>query len=433
MSETEQPKEEEPKTVKRDQEDYVNLTRSEAQNHYRTETTKEEVKKPKEQVAGSKYTDYFMSKIWSWFRHYIRSRFGPKHPFQNYKNEKDDNGIYRLEKSAPDREHAVTISLVADWATDTNESDRIGVLLEKHSTDYSIHLGDVYFVGMKEEIKNNFINENCSWYRGTSGSFAIPGNHEMYSRGISYFRDLLPTLGRYSKERGKYEGQKASYFCLENDHWRIIGLDTGYNSVGIPLLEYIFKPKCGLHDDLMNWLEQTLNLKKDKRGLVLLTHHQYSSAFEEEYKKAAEQLATIIGGNRKVLWLWGHEHRLAVYGKFKRDYGIPAYGRCIGHGGMPVEFKAKLKPDKAKETNLIFHDDRKNKEIKEIEIGYNGFAVMKINDDKLDIEYYDIRDDLLFRESWEADNQTGEIKGLEAVIHSNEMAVIDPDLKKAVE
>jgi len=42
---------------------------------------------------------------------------------------------------------------------------------------------------------------------------------------------------------GKAEGQHASYFCLENEHWRIIALDTGYRSIGIPVLEYFWEPR----------------------------------------------------------------------------------------------------------------------------------------------------------------------------------------------
>jgi hypothetical protein len=409
--------------VKRDQEDYLDLTRSEAQNHYRTEETKAEAtKNVKKQVAVNKVSDFFESKFFSWFYHYIKSRFGPRHDFMTYTSA-DDNGIYKLEEPHAGNAQGVSIALVSDWATDTDESDRIGVLIENREPDYTIHLGDTYFVGMKEEMRDNFISENSSWYRGKSGSFSIMGNHEMYSRGISYFRDLLPTLGVYSKEQNRYLGQKTSYFCLENEHWRIISLDTGYNSVGIPLLEYIFKPKCGFHEEIMNWLSDTLDLKNDKRGLVFLTHHQYCSAFEEDYDKPAEQLASIIGEDREVLWYWGHEHRLAVYGKFKRDKGITAHGRCIGHGGMPIEFKAKLKPEKVKECNLILHDARKNIEIKDVNIGYNGYLIMNINGAELKSEYYDISDELLLTEKWQAD-VNGNIKLLSLDIISKELSVV---------
>ncbi len=419
-----EPKEAAKEVVKRDQEDYMNLTRSEAQNHYRTEDTKEEVKKVKEQTAMNKLSTFFESKWFSFFFHYIKSRFGPNHKFQNYLSESNDNGVYKLEKTSPESKPGINIALVSDWATDTNESDRIGVMIEKRKPDYTIHLGDTYFVGMNEEISNNFLTDNSSWYRGTSGSFSLMGNHEMYSRGISYFRDLLPTLGIYSKEQKKYLGQKASYFCLENDHWRIISLDTGYESVGIPLIEYVLKPKCGFPADIMEWLEKTLDLKNDKRGIVLLTHHQYCSAFEEEYNKPAEQLASIIGEDRNVLWYWGHEHRLAVYGKFKRGKGITAYGRCIGHGGMPVEFKNKMKPDKAKETNLILYDERKNTEIKDIDIGYNGYVMMNIKGAELTSEYFDIHNELLLRERWTTDYQ-GNVKLLNLDIISKELTLFD--------
>ena len=422
----------EPEVVKRDKEDYVELTRSEMQNHYRTESTKEEKIKPKEHTAKNNVSDFFESKFFSWFYHYFRSRFGPRHDFLNYSMQSDDNGIYKLEKTSTLDKPGISISLVADWATDTNESDRIGSLIESHKPDYSIHLGDIYFVGMKDEIAQNFFNENCSWYRGTSGSFSIIGNHEMYSRGISYFRDLLPTMGVHSKKENKYLGQKTSYFCLENEHWRIISLDTGYNSVGIPIIEYLFKPKHNFHDDIMEWLEGTLDIKNDKRGIIFLTHHQYCSAFEEDYKKAGEQLASLIGDDRNVLWFWGHEHRMAVYGKYKHDKGISAYGRCIGNGGMPVEFKHKIKHSRAKECNLILYDERKYTEIKDIDIGYNGFVILNINGSVLTAEYFDIHNELLLKEMWTADNQTGEIKGKEIELTCKDLTLYAGDINKAL-
>ncbi|MEP7146395.1 MAG: metallophosphoesterase [bacterium] len=423
----------EPEVVKRDKEDYVKLTRSEMQNHYRTEATKEEKEKPAEQSAANKISDFFESKFFTWLYHYFRSRFGPRHDFLNYSDQTNDNGIYKLEKTSDESKPGISIALVADWATDTNESDKIGALIKSHKPDYSIHLGDIYFVGMKDEIAQNFFNENSSWYRGTSGSFSIMGNHEMYSRGISYFRDLLPTLGVHSKKENQYLGQKASYFCLENEHWRIVCLDTGYNSVGIPILEYIFKPKYNFHADIMKWLEGILNLKNDKRGIIFLTHHQYTSAFEEEYKKAGDQLASLIGSDRKVLWFWGHEHRLAAYGLHKHDEGVSAFGRCIGNGGMPVEFKHQINENKARECNLILYDERKNTEIKDINIGYNGFVILNIIDAELTAEYFDIRNELLFKETWTADNQSGNIKGKEIEIICKDLTLYSADIKKALQ
>ncbi|MEO8446441.1 MAG: metallophosphoesterase [bacterium] len=417
--------------VKREQSDYIDLNRSEAQNHFRAQTHKVE-KVKRAQVSVNKVTDFFESRIFSWMYHYFKSRFGPKHKFQNYLNTPDDNGIYRMNKINDDTNSEISIALAGDWATDTVQSDAIGELIYVHDPDYTFHLGDTYFVGMHDEMNVNFIFDNSSWYRGSSGTFALLGNHEMYSRGISYFRDLLPTMGIFSKKENKYKGQKASYMCLENDHWRIIGLDTGYNSVGIPLIEYIFPPKCGLQSDIMDWLEKTLDLKNDKRGIVFMSHHQYSSAFEKEFVKAGEQIASIIGKERAVLWYWGHEHRLAVYGKSVSSNGVSAYGRCIGHGGMPVELNCEVKKEKAKLNSLVLYDDRKNTELKDVEIGYNGFVILKINNDILRAEYFDIHDELLFSEEWKADISTGNITGLKFELASKEMSVYNNDIIKAV-
>ncbi len=86
---------------------------------------------------------------------------------------------------------------------------------------YAIHLGDVYYVGDRNEVDENFLGiknehnnfEPCLWPKGLLGSFALNGNHEMYARGFAYFDRMLPNLGRL--KNGQPTGQLASYFCLE--------------------------------------------------------------------------------------------------------------------------------------------------------------------------------------------------------------------------
>ncbi|HQY20590.1 MAG TPA: hypothetical protein PLX80_07090, partial [Ignavibacteria bacterium] len=133
--------------IKREKEDYIDLSRSEAENHYKAEASKEVIKteRPKN-VAINKVTDFFESKFFSWIFHYIKSRFGLRHKFQSYELE-SDKGIYKMEKSNNDGKDEITIALAADWATDTAESDIIGDLIEDKDPDYTIHLGDTYFVG----------------------------------------------------------------------------------------------------------------------------------------------------------------------------------------------------------------------------------------------------------------------------------------------
>ena len=63
----------------------------------------------------------------------------------------------------------------------------------KSRPDFTIHLGDVYYVGDGTEVKENFLGEKTSaytpvkWPMGTKGSFALTGNHEMYAHGNGYF------------------------------------------------------------------------------------------------------------------------------------------------------------------------------------------------------------------------------------------------------
>ncbi|HKG69359.1 MAG TPA: metallophosphoesterase, partial [Segetibacter sp.] len=318
----------------RDINDYKGLKRSVAQNHFRVED-----KKAKEHRSTNVLEMFLKSKWILWLYHYIKSRFGPRHKFQTYEGSAD-KGIYKLHSA---NNSAVKIALAADWGTDTAESQQVGLAIAKQRPDYTIHLGDTYYVGAPHEIENNFKPGNSFWPYGSVGSFALTGNHEMYSNGDPYYDILLKYMGLYTPDRIV---QKTSYFCLENDYWRIIGLDTGYRSVGIPLIEILFS-NADLRPEVIKWLENDVRIKEDNRGIIFLTHHQYFSAFESGYPKAAAQLQKIIGKNRKVLWFWGHEHRFAIYGKHSLNNGITAYGRCIGHGGMPAsvfnEQRKKLK------------------------------------------------------------------------------------------
>ena len=409
----------------RKKEDYLDLGRNFYENHYKAEAGKaeraiEDVSGTPQDKASYKLKEFLQNNVWGWIKHYFKSRFGKKYPYKTYDN-KTDNGIYGIDNGN------VEIICAADWASDTPEADRIGRRIASHKPEYTIHLGDTYFVGAYFEIENNFLSPTASWHKGSKGSFALLGNHEMYSRGKPFFENLLPALGLRVEGTNGYSGQKAGFFCLENDHWRVIGIDTGYNSVGkIPIIEKIFPPNCALPPELIEWLKNTLRLKEDKRGLVFLSHHQYQSAFESEYDKPAEQLAEIIGKDRPVIWIWGHEHRLALYGKYQNGEGITAYGRCIGHGGMPVEIvKEKDKPsrDKVSSRKLVLYDNRYKETIGGTDVGVNGYVSLKLNNENLTMEYYDAGGRILF-EKWKADNTNGQLKGEEIKVEIDALDVV---------
>lgn len=375
-------------TPDRKSEDYVRLGRTLLQNHLETE-------KNKAPRAGTVYRirDFISKRIWTWLYYYVDSRFGKNHPYPDY-GDAPDRGIYRMEPEAGT--DTVTIALCADWATNTRESIHIAQRMKEQLPDYTIHLGDTYFVGEPKEVKRNFTDPGAPWVRGSSGSFAVLGNHEMYARGIAFFDDLLPTLGL--RVNGSCQGQHAGFVCLENNHWRILVLDTGYHSIGkVPVLEMLpwFAPDSRFDDKLMDWLEKDVRLgdPADKRGIVVLSHHQYITAFHEgEFGKPAEQLATLIGKDRPVLWLWGHEHKFSMYQRAQMKERVTAYGRCIGHGGMPVEVDTfKLDRKKRGIGKLVVYDHRIHRsEVKrKLPLGYNGYAVLKLKGAELTVAYHD--------------------------------------------
>jgi hypothetical protein len=272
------------------------------------------------------------------------------------------------------------------------------------SPHYTIHLGDVYYVGRKDEVRENCLGvpppsnafTPCCWPLGSVGSFALNGNHEMYALGNGYFDVFLPALGTRPGVGVPPSGQRASFFCLENAFWRIIALDSGYNSIGIPVFEYLFSPSCKLRNEELDWIEHNVNPKADKRGLILLTHHQYCSSFDAEYPKIGQQLSGFI--DRPVLWLWGHEHRMSVYGKYATNGGIEAYGRCIGHGGMPVGINPTF--NSTRNRPLAVYDNRQYASPENITVGYNGFANLVFKDELVTISYHDLKNNLLLTEQW---------------------------------
>jgi hypothetical protein len=337
-----------------------------------------------------------------WIWEYLSHRIGPRHPFQVYVVSDHDHGIYKLES-----DNEIRIALAGDWATGTDEAHLVGELIKKFDPHYSIHLGDVYYVGDRTEVDENFLGiknqesqfEPCLWPYGSRGSFALNGNHEMYARGFAYFDRMLPTLGLITN--GKPLGQKASFFCLENEFWRIIALDTGYNSIGLPILEYIFRPGCALRPEQLDWLRTVVwGRKEDSRGIVILGHHQYYSRYDYWYPKQAKQLAEFVSG--PVLWFWGHEHRMAIYDEFGVRDGIRAFGRCIGHGGMPVD----LPPARPKHSQCVveFTDERHYPNDENLKIGFNGFAQLSMQGNRMTVRYVDVRGTVIFSEVWVTKN-----------------------------
>jgi hypothetical protein len=388
------------------------------------------------QAGGSRYSEttydplkaFLPSHLAAWITHVARYWFQKKHPFVTYPAD-GDRGIHRID----DR---VTMSFVGDWGTGTDEAQKVADCVQQFGPDFTVHLGDVYFVGGEREIQENFLGEATSpylpvkWPMGRLGSFALSGNHEMYARGNGYFKTVLPKMGLKEPDAEWGSGQEAGFFCLQNEYWRVIGIDTGYNSTGfdwgrMPILKrskwlrkaISFKPTCAIPEPLLSWLRETIKPDDDNRGIILLTHHGCYSAFSEWYQIPAIQLNQII--HRPAIWFWGHEHKLAIYDRFRVKNGIEAHGRCIGHGGMPVERGSE--PDLP--CPLLAWDNRRYENDEKIDVGFNGHANLSFDGPEVSMEYVDLDGRVLISERWRVDLSSGQLEGA-----SLEKVLQDPDL-----
>jgi hypothetical protein len=362
----------------------------------------------------------FSPSAWlQWFRTYGFDAW--RHSCQFRTDTGPLKSVYPLR--AHDGSQTVRVSMAGDWGTGTNEAQRVADGMVRSNPHYTIHLGDVYYIGDAPSIGENCLGKlnpktgytPVKWPLGSRGGFAMNGNHEMYATGEPYFADFLPKIGFIQNDAPM--GQFTSFFCLENDYWRIVALDTGYNSRGVPFLSMlggIFEPSCRLPGTIPDWMINVLQLRKDdRRGLILLSHHEYYSLFKDhDYTKPAEQLADII--KRPVLWFWGHEHRFAGYSLFGPKQ-VKAHGRCIGHGGMPVSRCSP--PANQGDKKLLFYDNR----VYTADLGMNGYVTLAFSDARLTVQYHSLAmnpnglatppyppDDLLIEEVWTVD-QAGEL------------------------
>jgi calcineurin-like phosphoesterase family protein len=335
--------------------------------------------------------------ILNWFSGAWRFSVDHRWTFQSANAAPNGTSLYTV----PD---SLRINMTGDWGTGSEEAQMVAEQMARwdqasHAQnsdppDFTIHLGDIYYVGDGREVEENCLggygakatrqpNDCVTWRHGRLGSFALQGNHEMYANGIAYFTEFLPTLGMIGAN-GKPQGQGASFFCLENRNWRIVGIDTGYNSVTKRrILRLINHGDCSLEDALLDWLRNVVRPGSSPKATVILSHQQYFSAFEkEEYPLPARQLEEFF--DSPVIWFWAHEHRCAGYSRYG-SAKLKAYGRCIGHGGMPIEFTEMRKNDAAQA--LLFHDGRRNPLYADDNLGYNGFAQLEFTGRDLTVRY----------------------------------------------
>jgi hypothetical protein len=218
--------------------------------------------------------------------------------------------------------------LFSDWATGIERAVRLSAGVRSRLTApdaapdrHVVHLGDVYYAGWPWEYTKRVLR---AWpvppeQPELARSWILAGNHDMYSGGKGYYETCLPDA-RFAAQRSP-DGKPTSIFELANEHWRVLGLDTGWVDPG-------------LWDDQREWVKRSLvEAQREGQEVVLLSHHQPFSAFRGHISPAVwDALGAAVEQRPVRAWFWGHEHRCTLY---KPRPGVQ-HGRCIGNGGVPA-------------------------------------------------------------------------------------------------
>ncbi len=255
------------------------------------------------------------------------------------------------------------IAIVGDWGTGQADARALLQAIARKNPDLVIHLGDIYYAGTEFEMENYFLNIwksilDLSKVR----TFTLAGNHDMYSGGAPYYQ-LIQGLG-----------QPASYFCLRNDDWQFVALDTGLHDDDALAAKPTF-----LEDTEVAWLNDKIATAGARRT-VLMSHHQLFTAIEDIGGQSVNvrlqgQVSPILP--KVDVWFWGHEHNQVIY---KNWQGVLA--RCLGHGAYPVgitEIPDKPQFDVPMENVFLtrggaFHS--------------HGYAIMELDGPAARVSYY---------------------------------------------
>jgi 3',5'-cyclic AMP phosphodiesterase CpdA len=268
-----------------------------------------------------------------------------------------------------------TIALVADWGGDNDSAGDVRDQIVAQHPDYVIHLGDIYYAGQENETRS-FLSHWPS--AGQKRSFALNGNHEMYSGGHAYFEKVLPAFL-----------QPASYFGLYNHHWQFLGVDTAF------LNHQLTSPEDARLDKQFAWIVD--KLKDPARSSIVLSHHQPFSAFQPEHDDASRlrnditKLYDAVGPDPIFGWFFGHEHRCTIYDDSYSSYRA----RLIGHGCIP-----HLPPDVPTDPPIPFRATNTTVRPDGSGDAMSGFALVTLDGSVIQIVYINEDGTVWNRETW---------------------------------
>jgi hypothetical protein len=299
-----------------------------------------------------------------WLARLVRA-FKHKHPFHA-----DPALPFRISNRA-------RVVIVGDWGTGLPRARQVGesmrdlIAAPQDRQQHVIHLGDVYYSGLKREYDDHFFP---FWpvRRNEAGitSWALNSNHDMFSGAWDYY-DYLLAQPQFRHQQG------SSFFSLENEHWQILGLDSAYQEYDL----------FGLQ---ANWVKERRQAAPKKKGM-LLSHHQLFSSYDQGSPEIEKKLQPVIDAGLVTAWFWGHEHRCVAY----RPRNNIRFARCVGHGGVPVWATSSSLPADVLWAETDYLSDGLER------FARFGFAVLDFEDERIRVTYRGEKGQIRFEETVE--------------------------------
>lgn len=228
--------------------------------------------------------------------------------------------------------------LLSDWGTGRAHAPNVAAAAAQHLDSnldvHVVHLGDIYYTGTRREARANFLDR---WPVSAgqdlkAGSWALNGNHEMYSGGYGLFETVLSDP-RFARQWA--DGSPTSLLHFKNEHWQVLGLDTAWKNNLIEVEDRQLRHSGQVGHLYGSQLERIADCASDhQRRLLLLSHHQLFSAYDDEQGETvpmADELADTLAQRPVDVWFWGHEHDCLGY----HEHGGVRAARAIGHGAVP--------------------------------------------------------------------------------------------------
>lgn len=287
-----------------------------------------------------------------------------------------------------------TIAMFGDGGANNTAAKSVARQIRALNPDICVHLGDIYYAGQDNEAEE-FLDQwplaDAATGKITShSSFAMNGNHEMFSGGRAYFNRVLFAFG-----------QPASYFGLRNANWQFLAFDSAY------IEQRLLSPADAKPIDERVGSQWTWLLDKIKgnatQETILLSHHQPISAFKEEntdgkpLNEDARKLFDAAGIQNVFGWFFGHEHQCTIY----KDSVTGYRARLIGNGCIPHVPPTAKQPDQG-----CVPFEAMNQGANALGDALSGFALLKLDGPNISIQYINEDGTVFFSEVWTKTAQT---------------------------